>query len=574
MHQKIDIRRLIKSEYLKKFTDILKYFVVPYFVFFLIIFVIFKDNITIGMQFDEVIRINNIIPFLNSNAESYNQSIFSIPFLGFTIPLIYKFYLSTALLIPYLPLLFFKNNLLFGLRFLYGFYFFLSISVFFFIMSKKFNYIVSFLTSLLVITSPLFYPDALFGFAHCIHIIFLSFAIYFLYIFFEENKSSVYLFLGTFLLFFEANIEAYFLWVIAALLISSVMVFPHYWKIVLGSIKYFMIMVFAVILGWINFFIYNILSPFATIKPLYLKLFDPLKYNEQPVDYAQAAPLFEDISNKINKIFPSFFNGYGIVYILIIVTLIILFIFVISKTIKMQEFLKYGKYIFPFFCFCLIFFFILVSPNTTRAGHYVYLIPFFEISLVSFFILSEKVYNKRYFSKLLVITLICLIMLNSIVSGMEISKIKETKGQDHFSPAIFQLNEYIHAESLQSQDIIFLEWGMYTQLYFLNRGEFKIKSLVFQLYDTKSYEVRKTVFTNFFTSQKNPGRSLYFPLYSEGFDKRNDAILTDFNRFIIENNGSLNKIKTFYETNGNEVINMYELDNSAQLFETVKNNVK
>lgn len=569
-----DIQWKSKSEYLKIIPRIFTYHIIPYLVFFLIIFLLFRENITLGMDFDEVIRINNIIPLLNPGAEPYNQSIFNISLSGLTIPLMYKFYLSTALLLPYLPLYFFKNNLLYGLRFLYGFYFFLSISIFFFFMSKKFNFTLSFLTSLLIITSPLLYPEGLIGFAHCIHLIFLSSAVYCFYVFFEKNNKTVYLFLGTFLLFFEANIEAYFLWVIAALVISSIVVFPHYWKTVLGSIKYFMIMIFAIILGWVNFVIYNILSPYATIEPLYLKIFDPLQYNQQPVDYTQAAPLLDDISVKINSLFPSFFDGYGIVYIMMIIALICLNIFVIVKIIKMQEFSKYKKYFFPFFCFCLIFVLILISPNTTRAGHYVYLIPFFEISIVSFFMVCENVFNKTYFSKLLVITLICLVILNTGVSGMAIMKYQDTKGRHYFSPAIFALNNYINNESLQSEDIIFLEWGMYTQLYFLNNGEFKIKSIVFQLYDTKSYEERKAAFTKFFTGQKNPGRSntLYFPLYKKGFDTRNDAILTDFNRFIKENNGTLTKIQTLYETNGDEVINIYELENSAQFFETVKKN--
>ena len=153
---------------------------------------------------------------------------------------------------------------------------------------------------------------------------------------------------------------------------------------------------------------------------------------------------------------------------------------------------------------------------------------------------------------------------------------KETRGKNHFSPAIFELHDYIRTESLQSEDIIFLEWGMYTQLYFLNQGEFKINSLVFQLYDTRNYDERKAELIKLFTRQKNPLRSdkLYFPVYHDSFDKRNDAILNDFHRFIGENNGTLNKIMTFYETNGDEIIMVYELDNAPQFIETVKKNIE
>jgi hypothetical protein len=202
----------------------------------------------------------------------------------------------------------------------------------------------------------------------------------------------------------------------------------------------------------------------------------------------------------------------------------------------------------------------------------VFLIPFFEISIVSFFALSEKIFQKKYFSKILIIVLICLILINSSVTGREIAKEKETKGTYNFSPAIFELNDYIHDESIQSRDIVFLEWGMYAQLYFLNKGEFKINSLVFQLYDTKSYRERRSIFKNYFVNQRDILRSdtLYFPVYSEGVNSRNDAILTDFKRFVVENNGTVTRIKTFYETNGDKVIYVYRLDNATRFFDTVE----
>jgi len=570
--QKNNILCLFYPTYLNKIFLILKYYIFPYFVFFLITFFLFRDNITLGMQFDEVIRINNLIPLINPDAEPYNQSIFNISLLGFTIPLMYKFYLSTALLIPYIPLFIFHDNLLFGLRFLYGFYFFLSISILFFILSKKLSYPVSFLTSLLVITSPVFYPEVFTGRAHSIQIIFLTLAVYFLYVFFEENRKSGYLFLGTFLFFIGANIEAFLLWVIAAVFFSSIIIFPQYWKIILESPKYCMILLLAFILGWLNFFIYNILSPFSTIKPLYLKIFDPVAYNQMPVDYVQTAPLLTDVSDKITIIFPSFFNRYGFVYCLIIIALIALYFLSAFQLVKSKQISEFKAYFFPFFCFCLVFIFILISPKTTRAGHYVYIIPLFEISIVTFFLLGEKIFNKKVFSRLLIISLICLVLMNSFVSSKEIISIKESKGVDHFSPAIFKLNEYFHNESLQSDHIVFLEWGMYTQLYFLNKGEFDVNSLVFQLYDTKSYDERKATLKKYFSKPYTPGDSdtLYFPLYHEGFDTRNDAILADFKQFVYENNGTLNKISTFYETNGDEAMSMYELEHASQFFDYVK----
>ena len=573
MPRKNDIR---DSAGLKNIFNIIKYYILPYSIFLVIIFLLFKDSTHLGMQFDEVIRINNLLPFFYPDTQVYDQNIFSIHLFGYHIPLIYKFYLSSAMLIPYIPLALFKNDLLFGLRFLYGFYFFLSISVFFLIMSRKIDYTISLLTSILIITSPLFYPDALLGFAHSIHLIFISCAIYSFYLFFEEHRSQFFLFLGTFLLFFEANIEAYFLWVIAGLTIASIVIFSQYWKKVLGSIQYCLVILAAIILGWINFLIYNIFVPFATIKPIYFRIFDPLTYAESPVDYKQTSPLFADVWSKLTTTFPSFYSDYGIFYIILIIAMTILYIFLASKIIKMHRISQYKQYFFPFLCFSLIFILILLSPNTTRAGHYVYLIPFFELSIVFLFLLGEKIFNRKYLSKVLIITLIGLIVLNSVIIGMEVSSYRHTRGQGIYSPAIFDLNDYIHDESIRPDDIIFLEWGMYSQLYFLNKGDFKIHSIVFQLYDTKDSEERKSVFTKFFLKQKNPGQSdrLYFPLYRDGFNSRNDAILADFIEFITENNGTVKKIATFYETNGDEVMDMYALENSERFLQTIQSGNK
>ena len=571
MHQETASPGDTRGEFLKRIYRILVYSIGPYLVFLLIIAILFRDNITLGMEYDEVLRINNIIPMLNPHAEPYNQSIFTLSLFGLSVPLMYKFYLSSALLIPYLPLILFKNNLLFGLRFLYAFYFFVSISVFYFILTKKFSPTVSFLTSVLVITSPLFYPEALIGFAHCTHLIFLSLAVYCFYLFFERNQQSIYLFFGTFLLFFEANIEAYFLWVITALIITSIIIFPHYWKIVTSSIRYLLTIVCAILLGWINFVIYNIVYPFATIRPMVLKIVDPAQYNLQPVDFTPAAPLPEDIFFKLSQLFPDLYRGYGGIYLILIAALIILNIFLIFKTVKMQEFPRYGKYFFSFICFCLIFTLILISPNTTRAGHYVYLIPFLELSIVFAFLFSEQVFRNKYIPKLLVITLISMILLNCFVSGMELARYDRIKGKEYFSPAIFDLNTYINKESLPPEDIIFFEWGMSSQLYFLHDGEFKINRVDLQ-FEPTNYEERKAKLAGFFALQPNPVRSdtLYFPLYTGEFDSRNTATRTDFLRFVQEQNGTITKVQAFNESYGPEVIGMYALENSSQFLKNIR----
>jgi hypothetical protein len=99
-------------------------------ILFAIIGFLFRGSLDYGLQFDEVFRINNLIPLFNPEAYPYNQSIFDIHVFDVSIPLMYKQYISSVAIIPFLPICFF-DNYLFGLRFLEFFYFFMSITGFF-----------------------------------------------------------------------------------------------------------------------------------------------------------------------------------------------------------------------------------------------------------------------------------------------------------------------------------------------------------------------------------------------------------------------------------------------------------
>jgi len=529
---------------------------------------LFRGSFDQGMQFDEVFRLNNLLPLINSNAEPYDQSIFSIKIFGYSIPLMYKFYVSSAVLIKWLPLMIF-NDYLFGIRFLYITYFFISITTFFLILSR-YNYYYALITSALVATSPIFFPEVRIGFASSIHIFFLTLSLFLFYNFFNEKKRTIYLFLAIFILFFAANVEFYFIWVIASIILSSIFLFPDYWRIILTSYKYMVVAILGAFLGLFNFIVYNLLTGFSTFKPLFLKIFFPSEYNLNPIDYKLTPPLFEEVLLKLDSV-SSFFDGYGMLYLLVLAMISLLYLFITWKIIRMNKFHKYRTYILSFVCFLLIFFFILITPNTTRAGHYVYLVPFIELSVLSLIVLLSKIYNQKRIQIVAAFFLVILLTLNIFVSNSEIARVNITKGTGHFSPAIFDLNHYLNENDIESDDIVFLEWCMHSQLYFLNKGEFKINSLVFQLLG-KNKEERYIAFKSFFLSPhiQNRSTSLYFPVYAKHMGLTTKGIYEDFSNFIISYRGRLERIHTFYETNGDEIIQLYELKNTRELINNIR----
>jgi hypothetical protein len=536
--------------------------------FYLLSIILFWNNFFHGIQFDEVYRVNNLIPFFNPYSEPYTQAIFSINIFGTFIPIAYKSYISSATLLPHVPL-FFWDDYLMGIRDLYVLYFFLSIIVFFIILSRFVNFKFSFLTSLLLATSPILFPEIRFGFAYSLHIVILSIAFYFLYLF-KLKKKPIYLFMGIFLLFAGANIYFYFLWVIASLLITSIIFYKDFWKEILFSPKNVFVIVSALTLGFINFILYNLYSDFASFKPLISRIFFPSEYELNPIDYKFSPPLIEDIIRKFDAIM-NFFGDFGYIYLAIGTITLLLFGLVTIKLIKQNRLYDYKNYYFCLVNSILILAFILITPNTTRAGHYCFLIPFIQLTILSLVLLSTKIYKLKNIHVFGVAIFIILISLNGFITGGEITQSCEDRGKGYFSPAIFDLDEYIDKHQIDSKNILFVQWGMYSQLYFLNKGEFTIKSLVFQFLGAEDSQERVVLLEKFLISNyiENEQEELYFPIY-KGLDTKSKQIYEDTLSSLSLHGGKIDLIATFNETNGEPLIYLFKLSNTGAVVKNIQ----
>lgn len=553
----------------RKFVNFLK---ILLFISIIIIVItyLFRDNYKDGMNFDEVFRINNVIPWINKEAKPYDQSIFNIHLFNIKIPLLYKVYGSYFSLIFYIPLKFF-NDYKFGLRFLEFLYFCLSLIISFLVVAKSrvkelyskisdnWEWFV-FLYFLILSVFPLFFPEARFNFATNKYLISLFCGLILLYKFITEKK-NIFLFLSIFIFFLEANRSIYFLWVIFSIFTSFLLLYPKEvisnfkdWKKVLGLILSF-------ILGFFNFFIYNVFKGFPILKILFLKLFFSNIYNQQPIDYKPAKALHEEILIKI-RLINSFLGNYWNIFILILFIIILGYLITLAFLILKKNFSKYRFYFFPFLSFWILLFSILISPNTTRIGHYVYLAPFYVWSIFNLIYVLCELFEIKFTKIILLFSLFLLFLLSFNTSNYKVNKFMKNYGKVHHSPAIYDLFSYLKETKNTGENFIFFQWGMSAQLYFLNKGNFKINEFIFPLYKREKLERINKLKYYFISLGKKDIENLYFPLYTYlEIDLKNTIL-----EFLSNNGGIVEEVTNFYELDGSPVITLYRLLNFDELF--------
>ena len=153
--------------------------------------------------------------------------------------------------------------------------------------------------------------------------------------------------------------------------------------------------------------------------------------------------------------------------------------------------------------------------------------------------------------------LILFLGINIYISHSIVKKAYINQGEEFYSPAIFDLNNYVNANNIDFNDIIFLEWGFHEQLYFLNKGEVKITQIQQRLYnksDPKLSEVLENSLL-YILKQRPAGSELYFPVYISRFEHVSNALLKVVDKLW----GKAIIQKVFYEKNGDVVMYLYKV---------------
>jgi hypothetical protein len=538
---------------------------------------LFRGNYNDGMNFDEVFRLNNLIPLVNPTAAPYEQSIYSIRLFGWRVPVMYKEYVSSALVLPYFPIAFF-HDYRYGLRLLETVYFSLSVLTFFWIGSR-YDLLLAWLAAFLAGTAPLFYPEARHGFANAFHLLFLSVSATLLVRYFHGTPKLRYLFGGLFIAAFSVNLMMYTVWLLAAFAVTTLLFFPSTWAFVARSGWRMLVAVGALLLGGLNHVLYNATHGFPAVQRVYLHVFEPQTFNQNPIDYKPVKSLATGLTERA-QLFLSFLGGMDAWYLLLTAVTAFAYLLFLWRLVRTRQ-LSSGKVFFLFpLTLLLTGALIGISPNTTRAGHYVYLLPLWGLSIVGLLPLARIAFPQmravRWGAWGVVIGAA---VLNVYTSSSEVDQFLQTGGTGHFSPAIFDLQAYIQQKHVPSSNIVHLEWGMYSQLYFLNRGRYTINQHAFELLGAKAQTERYEIYRKVFLTSYSQGPELYFPLYggpgsgplrtdrpgdfqesilAAAADETRDSLL----RFVESKGGHLEPVKEFFERDGEPAFTLYALQDA------------
>jgi len=522
------------------------------------VLVLFRGFLSLGMEMDEVSRVTNLIPLFHSDAQPNQQSIYSIQVGDVEFPIMYKLYISSAYLGRYLPLYLFDDYFL-GIRLLHLIYFLLSCIVLYLAVEAKSFYIAS-MTSLLIATSPVLYPDVRLGFSDGFFLFFFALS-YLCLDRFHRTHRSVYLFGGSLLLAFAANQMLYTVWSILGVLGAGVILYPDTLLRYARSWKNWLAVAGGGSIGLFHHVLYNLHNGFP-IATVFLS-----QFTDEPVtiDYSEPRPLGESILVKF-QIISAMFGHYWDFYAA-------LFGSVIAATFLLMIVVRKRIYVFPLVTTLLILGLILITPRTERFGHYVYLSPFLELSLVSVCLMAAtKLPNVKYLRKAVLAIPVLIVIVNFLVSNAQVIQANKTGGTRLFSPATLAFSHYVAPERIDSRNIVFFVWGLQSQPYFIHKGNFYTKNWVYRMIDLKEESAHFQVYKEFFRSIASipkGGDSLYFPFWAAF---RSD-ITESFQRFVDNHGGKLAVEHIFPERSGEPAILFYRLDNVSEFAEQFREGI-
>ena len=524
---------------------------------------LFRGNVLNGMEYDEVFRINNLIPLFNSNAFPYDQSIFSLEIGGIKIPLMYKEYISSASLLPWFPAFLFSDHLA-AIRTLYMVYTVASEIILYCVLRRKNRFVAAVSVGLLAVC-PLIFPYIRYGWAQVYYGVFLAFSCLSAGRYRKTGKIR-YLFLCAFSTALMVNISFYSLWIVGGLLAATVLLFPRETIRGIPGLKGVSAILGGAVAGCFNHISYNVCCGFPALTTIFNYAFHLEKYNEKAIDAKITSSLLDSFAVKL-KSYVSCIGRYWVLYLALLLFVIAIYVAVAVRMTGKGTFRKNRAFFVPAVASLITFVLILFSPNSEGSHHitYIVIILCVTIGIAIWSMHIEFGVKKPYVSALGII----LIVLCFLQCGSSVSKNIESKGKDIFTEKIFDLVDYAGEEPAISNDsLCFAEWGFSAQFYFLNDGETDIHDITFGIQNA-SEEERQASIEEFLTNSTSD--TLYVPVYylesdiadyyapREILDEEMPAFSEPvqlFIRFMKENRGRVNVHKWFPDNDGNGILLM------------------
>ncbi len=516
-----------------------------------------------GMQFDEVYRINNLFQHFD-DVNPQKQAISYLNIGDHSIPIMLKPYISYMVVLVVLPVAFFENTFV-ALRTLYLVYTIMGVVVTYLVL-KKFDKKVAIMSAVFIVVCPLMYPYIKFGWAHIIYAIPVGIFVLCLKKYFEKEK-SIWLFLGIFVIMFYTNMQFYFMWDLVAILFALILLYPKKTFKICFKPRNLIAIVLATCLGLINYIIYNFVEGFPTLKTLWNYLFNLEKYNENPIDGKHTASFTEGLKVKWDSYVECIGPGKELYLALIVCVFIIYIIWIVYdfRNNKFQEDkLKFVPFVVTIVSFCAM----IISPNSQGSHHISYIIVPLCVSLaICCGWLIEKV------NKYVVISTITVLVIASVVQcNYKVNLSNVDNGSGYFSNTIQDTIEYVDEnEEITDDKMVFIEWGLSSQFYFMNKGDFYSVDYTFQLMgrnDEEAYETYNYIF------DKMKGDEVFIPCFAFSGqeivipDEKGNGIKCNVSPVVLKciNYLDANHInyeieKMFYEEDGRAATFILQIDN-------------
>ena len=528
--------------------------------------IIYSLGFGFGLQYDTVLRANNVIPLINRNAYPLDQSIFSISVFGTTIPIVYKEYITPlSSMAKYSSLVFF-NDYYFGFKVINLAYLLVSVSLSFAALSLYKNTKYAFLVCLCVIFFPMNYPMLLFDQLNWDCFIWISIA----YIVFTKYKSSGnlwLLFLASLFFFITINWKFYSIFLILSIIIVSFLYKMIGFRITKQRIQETIILFIGAIVGCINYVLYNVLNGFPTLSIFFNSIFNRSSYT--PIDDAIKTDFLSEVKTHVEAFISFIGNELFVFSVLLVAVSLLLLVFAISKR-------AYGVVIHYYLLFVSLLAFLIafIAPSADRPDHYIQIIPFFVMGIIDALSIADCLFGEFIQTKIkkYLVSTLCVISIGLLIVPCYriISSNYKTKGSGHFSPSIFELFSYIdndyhedvqYIDNKKDKKIAVFGWGIGSQLYFLSKGEFLLdERYKFELMDAdETYENTYNKLLQFFLSDTSECSTIYIPTYTKRLQLFDPNIGQAIEALAAKTNTSFDKL-FFNERNASDIIALYVID--------------
>lgn len=519
---------------------------------------LFRGTSSLGMEFDEVFRVNNLVAVLYPGAQPYDQSISRVVVLGHGIPLMYKSYVSSAFLAFYAPLVAFSDTLV-GIRMLDYFYT-VAAAVAGFLLFRRRSYTVAFSVPLLALVSPLLYPDVTYGFVDVQHVVPLllgawSFRRYL------RGGSRWSLGLASLLTAAAVNVSFYTAWVVAGLAVGAVILYPSVLREMLTNVRNVAALVFGALIGLFNYVYYNVAQGFPTISPLVNRVFFPDRYNKNPIDFRESRGFVAEAFEHLRYV-PTLLGGAGVVVALFAVLTLGITAAATVVALRRREMAEVRLAVLPTVAVVVAFGAILVSPNTTRRGHYGMLVGLLECAFAGAVVLAVR-YGPEWLRRwrVIIVPLLVSVLFSTYATASygSVGRALRSGGEGYFSSAIFDLRDFLDENGVADDDVLQVQWGSYAQLYFLSQGEFVSPNVVFPVLGADE-DKRVEIVADAIDAQ---GGAVLIPVYTK-VPATNGVDATKLVASVARSrHWPVCTVKVFDDREGDEQLRLYRIDTAG-----------